>query len=145
MPGDQGWPGVEAIYFLLPKTWPQGNQSCILSRARVTLMNNMQMMCEIICKLASVISERACWASLLKDRRGAQCRTDGRLPQRTRPQGLSGLCLRELLFGVLLEAGDLPEGKTALGPILAPPLDAGWPPGHRLKLSQPQFPICARR
>lgn len=111
VPGDQGWPGMEAIYFLLPKTWPQGNQSCILSRARVTLMNNMQMMCEIICKLASVISEPACWASFLKDRHSAQCQMGERLPPRPLPQRPSGLCLRELLFGVLLEAGDLLEGE----------------------------------
>lgn len=35
--GDQGWPGVEAIFFSSHEAWSQGNQSCILSRAVVTV------------------------------------------------------------------------------------------------------------
>ena len=48
-------------------------------------MNNMQMMCEIICKLASVIFEAACWAFFLKDRHCAQCQVNRKLSYGTLP------------------------------------------------------------
>lgn len=68
------------------------------------------MMCEIICKLASVIFESACWAFFFKDGHGAQCQMNRKAAVKHAPTGaewaapaaesLQALGLQELLFGV---------------------------------------------
>lgn len=45
------------------------------------------MMCEIICKLASVILESACLAFFLRDRQGAQCQMNGKAALKDTPTG----------------------------------------------------------
>lgn len=65
-------------------------------------MNNMQMMCEIICKLASVIFESARQAYFLKDRRGTQCQMNGKATLKGTATGAGRAALA-------------PEGPWALG------------------------------
>lgn len=94
------------------------------------------MMCEIICKLASVIFESACWAFFLKDRHSALCQMNRKTAVKHAPTGagwaapaaesLRALGRQALLFGVQLEAGGVLGGETALaGGPPAQPLDAG--------------------
>lgn len=89
------------------------------------------MMCEIICKLASVIFESACWAFFLKDRHSALCQMNRKTAVKHAPTGagwaapaaesLRGLGRQALLFGVQLEAGGVLGGRrdcTGWGPLL---------------------------
>lgn len=94
------------------------------------------MMCEIICRLASVIFESARWAFFLKDRQSAPCQMNRKTAVKHAPTGagwaapaaesLRGLGRQALLFGVQLEAGGVWEKRLHwLGATPAQPLDAG--------------------